>query len=307
MAAKHNDKRIHPGVPHRRIVGGIPCPDIMLAEDFDAVPSDVRTKLASLFGAIHGVAVTRIDRVEEDSARTRLSVEIDGWSPSLHRLAIRYLRDVPKDHDGEINDNAARIAFQNAVVEQVARSHAGMHMGLHAPLPLDIPKRGGGAGAGSKPLGIEMRHLLVDASLPALIAADDEDPVRILKGAIRDLHTQPEDSEGGSFVANGSAMVIECGLGRLVGVDTHIDVKGHPSSFDGLALHVNNVDVPETLLAQAAGRPLRDIVSVHPSLDDRIVRTADTDPSGRGGIIVSLEPSLITFGEVAEAAARWKR
>lgn len=303
---EHDDPRIPAGIPHRRIVGGIPCPDILLSGDDVSMEPRAQAALAASFLSIPGVMLRRIDEVSRKTGMARISMEIDGWSPSLHTISIQYMRDVPLV-DGEVTSDGIRKAYHDALIEQSARSAAGIHMGLYAPLTMDTPKRSGYAGGG-KPPYLEMRHLLVDASLPAVIAADSEDPVRTLKRVVRNLHTQAEDWQGGSFVADGVGLVMECGLGRLVGSETHIDMpRGHSATFNGLSLGIHGTAIPESVLEQAVGRPLRDIVAVHPALDSRIVRSASGVTGPGSGIDVTFEPQLIVFDDVEEAARRWKR
>jgi hypothetical protein len=301
MTEPHDDPRIHPGSPHRRIVGGIPTPDITLGKGFDGVSADVRAALAALFGGVPGVLVQRIDLVKRGRAETRLSVEIEGWSPSLHRLPVQYMRDV-RTTGGEVEPGDAHEAFRDAAIEQLGRSHCGRHMGLMAPLPVEAESLTSG-----KPFRIEMRHMLVDASIPALMVAEEEDPVETLRRTVTTLHMQPESSEGGAYLANGVGLILECGLGRLVGADTTIDSRDHPASYDGLALHVHRLQIPETVLQEAPGRMLREIVSIHPSLDERIIKSAENDASRAGSLLITLEASLITFEQVPDAAARWAR
>jgi hypothetical protein len=180
-----DDNRIHPGTPHRRIVGGVPCADIDFSPDGDMLPARVRARLSGLFGGISGVSVQRVATAMTGG----ISVEIEGWSPSLHRIEIQYVRHVEVPTGRQSLEDVDR-AFTDAIIEQVERSKAGVHMGLHAPMPLKptmphAPVRGSGPQS-SRP---EMRHLLVDASLPALAASDGEDPVALLHKLIESTAT----------------------------------------------------------------------------------------------------------------------
>jgi hypothetical protein len=88
-------------------------------------------------------------------------------------------------------------------------------------------------------------------------------------------------------------------------VSVDVDMRTGLGSYDGLALTTRRVRVPETALVHAVGRPLGDLMTIHPAIDHRIVKTADAEPGGVE-MVISFEPSLIEFAGIADAMALYQ-
>jgi len=301
-----SDDAIRPGTPHRRIVGGVPCAEIDLSNGAGILPGRIRHRLAGLFGGISGVGVQRLGV----TTKGQVSVEMQGWSPSLHRIDIQYARDMGGVAPEDLTTHMVDKAFMDAIVEQGERSKAGMFMELHAPLPLRPSEP---ASAMRNPVKrssmfakAEMRHLLVDASLPAVAASDGEDLDSMLRKLLDETHRAGKAWEGGSYVSDLTGHIIECGLGRVIGAEVDVTLSNAPGggygTYDGLALHLRGVTLPETVLIHAAGRPLGDMIKVHPALDGRVVQMAETE-AGAAAMVVRFEPSLIEYERMADAIA----
>lgn len=292
----------HPGTPHRRIVGGIPCPDLDLSDvgPDDLLGAAVRTRLQQIFAAIVGVSVVRIDG-HARGPKTLVSLELSGWSPSLHLISAQYM--VTMDRPAARVPDQVAEAFRPHAMEQLGRSMAGMHLRLTAPLPLSGRNGPGGVRVASG--HPEMRHLLVDASWPAVAASAGEDPVAALAKTVSTLHNGAIAWSGGNHLEQNGRVILECGLGRLVAdsMDVPIADVAVSASYDGLALIIYGRAFPETALVAASGRPLRDLVELHPALDGRIVREAESEPDKGRQTVIQFEPLLIPFGDVASAAS----
>lgn len=288
-----NDERIHPGCPHRRIVGGVPCPDLDLSNG-SGLDGEIHHVIATLFGQVPGVILRQLRVTSVGDHATSLTADVEGWSPTLHLIRASYTRTVRHQRDMSIDPEDAHKAFVEATLEQFNRSRAGIHMGIHAPLELKLIEK---SPVMIKPGVPEMRHLLVDSSWPVVAATTPEAARAILRKIILSLHE--EAYEGGSFLADGEALAIECGLGRVIGEQADVYGGAFGATFDGLSINLR-ASLPETMIVAAAGRPLRSVVELHPALNNRIIKTAT---SNDGRISIQLVPSLLCFDDIEQSFA----
>ena len=261
-----------------------------LATPGDPVPADVRAALHGDFGAIAGVAVHGVNILARSPGKLRFSVFVNGWSPSLHAVDINYLADVPVT-DGGFALATARRQFSWAVREQRRRAQRALSMGRALPLPADRDPVTGMEGP-------HLSHLHMDRALPPLAALDGDDLSGTIVDAVKDLHANPDDSNGGHRLADEMTSVSEVDghmvVGRLVPIDT---VPGKPCTFDGETLLIGGgADIPETVVALLPGRRVSDVMEVHPTLDVRTIVEAGWDD--HGGIALKLERDLAPLMEI---------
>lgn len=268
-----------------------------LTDGNETIGAAARAALHSAFGGISGVQVLGIYVLEDDVWTKRLSVSINGWSPSLHLVEIGYVADVALNKDGTVIRDDAVKAFAEAVGEQTRRAARGLALGRALPLP-----------AGENPVtgaaGPHVDHLLVDRALPVLADLDNDDFETSLINGVMDLHTQIQvPSNGGPHLADEITSVTEEGdrmtVRRLVPIDT---LPGIPCTFDGEILLVGGGrEVPETVMPALPGRPLRTLITIHPQLDDRLILEVGTGDAG--DMALRLEPDLVPVCEALRGQA----
>ena len=275
----------------------------LLADPNDIVPMEAHASLRAHFGSVPGVRVTRVGVRKSDVAGWSMMVSVRGWSPSLHELAIDYVRDVPiRSGALTITAHDAAHAFDDAVAEQRRRASDAMSMGR--PTPLDVDDDSNSYADVRRPV---CRHLLVDRALPVLAHLDGDDLGRLVAASVHELHRLPSDSMGGPLLADATTYVIEDVAARLVGVLVPIDtVDGKPSTFDGRWLRIGGgVDLPETVVGSLVGRKVRDVLPLHATIDDRIVVEAIASDD-EGNLALRLETLTIPMAGVEGELQRWR-
>jgi hypothetical protein len=274
-----------------------------LASPNDPIGAEVRAALHSAFGSVPGVRVSGVNAIAEGDHVRGVSVFLTGWSPSLHELHINYVATVPIDLHRTLDAETTLRSFAPALTEQRGRARNALSLGRALPLPYDSDPVVGGPS--DTP---HVSHLLVDRALPVLAALDGDHLEISLVEGVMDLHRDPQDSNGGPLLADSTTFVAaaDAGMvaGRLVPIDT---VPGTPATFDGRWLRIGGgalAAVPETVITMLPGRRVRDVVPLHPSLDDRIILEACEDERD-GDLALLLEPDLVPFGEIEAIGAPW--
>ena len=270
-------------------------------------------------GRIPGLVVKDVKATRASAQTTCVTVNVRGWGPTLHEAqgALMIRLPAPADEHSitgdEISDNGE---FQRFARVQALRAEAGMEMGLSAPMdptggsiPMDriasIRRR----------MPTEVRHLLVDASLPSVLATAGEDPLGDLRDGIRRAH-----AGGGNLVHGGDHRGVHfCGdiwlqevsadvLGieprvdrtlRIVGRAAVLEVpEGMTGSYDGRHLRLQGHGVPETVATVMPGMRLGDVVDLHPVLSERIVD--DVEIAADGEMWIGLVPDLLPLTEAVQ-------
>jgi hypothetical protein len=263
----------------------------------------------SAFGSIPGVSGVRVHHSRtKDAVPTHVvRVHASCWAPSLHEADLQIgHRTTTALKDPAIGDELLE-AFASAIGRQKRRAEAGLRHGIARPLPLTLVKRRVG-GALVQPV-IEMRHMHVDAALPVL-AADNglvDLPGVLREGVMRLLDAGDHSAEphDGDDLVVGEADVIVWNAGTMA-VGTRVALRSEPGRsihYDGTTVSIQGRPLAETMLAGAAGRPLRDIVQLHPAIDARIVRNAQAETvRGVDVIHVALEPRWAPWSTIERGA-----
>lgn len=216
---------------------------------------------------------------------TRLSIGMETWSPTLHRIGMKL----------SITDVEEAVALVERMARRAADAAA---LGIKRPLGLDTAR---------------IDHLHADASLIALSA----DASVSARDTVSILHARgTRGVRHGADVASADRFMREIdrpGLPALREVGWTIDLgttQDRPI-FDGrlLTFVVRNARVgdgqvvrpsslPATALLAIPGRPLRSLAQVHAALDDRIVRRVDDFASTPDTRVyeVEFEPMPVPLG-----------
>lgn len=257
-----------------------------------SLPPHMMTVIDMVSGRMHDIdGVSRVT-VDTLGTGTTASVRITarGWSPSLHpvRLQLRVQDDVTRT----VEEVAMGILKGLAPALDRQRGRAASAKRLTGRVePLDIG------------YGVDLQHMHVDASLDGLCRTAGYALADQLPAVVRRIHELASDHDGGlehrvavGFVAEhpgsrGGETIREAGL------MIPCDATGDRPSFiyDGAVLTIYAPPVPETMAAMMPGRPLRDLVMLHPSLDDRIVGTIGQQHVDKQHITITLKRDLVPF------------
>lgn len=247
-------------------------------------------------------------------------IAVDGWSPSLHFISMQWLAPILIT-DQVMDDIATNPgAFGATIVTmlapriaaQRARADAGLELGWVIPNDLDRPR---------PEHRTRIDHLMVDRSIADFVRDADRSrqpqvPTleRDLAKAIDYLHKHAFDDRGGPLLTSQTprCWVEERDDGtRHCG--THVTIRQDPSllgpdgrfapglmraAHDGRVLTVvpgNGDVIPETVTLAAVGRPLRDIIELHPAYDDRIIQSATMID---GALRFTLVPDDVLVGDL---------
>ena len=253
--------------------------------------------------AIDGLTQVTLDTVAMGPP-PHVRVAARGWSPSLH--PIRILLDVRVDLAREAHEIAADILDRIApeLDEQRRRSKAAYDL-FGRIEPLDLGH------------AVDLDHLWIDVSLDPLCRVAGYTLREHLPAIIRRVHGPTVDHRGGpvhgtlaGFVAERERASADGGFVREAGVMIPFDgTEGvgcqdgrppHPPfAYDGATLSIHAEPVPETVAALLVGRPLSDLVRLHPALDRRTIASIDQVEIGRHRITVKFTPELTPFKELA--------
>lgn len=214
-----------------------------------------------------------------------------GWSPTLHGTDVRRTEtlhltqeaiDEALDHFTTTFDALADL--QRSRVADAAR------LGYDRPLPTR-----------------EIDHLDVDVALPRL-RGDGPDATReAVLNAIRRAHSSSTTYHGGnalktSGVLLGDSMSDDGSRWRRVcapNVRLRSATGEHLATLRAFELDVHADHRPGDVLAKFVGRPLGDLMPVHPTLDQRIVRKVSNRTwKSRPGLIVGLDMDVEPIGDV---------
>lgn len=281
-----------------RMKADVTLPDaIDLSDPSGRLPLKLRMAFSQILGDVPGVHLDHVKLTNADGETPVMELAYHGWSPSLH--AIRYAVDYTIDHDPRSAAfiQAAATAIEASVDQQIQRHRAGARFGLAKPLFVD-----------KDDMKLETRHLTVDTALPLFAMLADDDLAWEIDQSIGQMHRRGATDDGSSLF-NGAAYALHCGLGHLVGTNIHYDMPGGDRLIcDGLSIEIIGRTVPEMALGQMEGRPLSDLTTIHPAIDGRIVRSAesgDADKSPR--MRITLVPEVIPMAKAPEYKARLAR
>lgn len=204
-----------------------------------------------------------IVRVARRRNRNMLEIKLDGWSPTLHRVAMNQLFDMPSEPHGHMaRELVGRVGRIIGMLER--RAAAGTAIGLRRPDE-----------AGRFP---DTSRLHMDLALARMTAT----PLACrngVSGATGRVHA-PTSSCGPyaftSHIGTQSDVVAEhtdAGGSVLREAGWKFRVPGAEGAvYDGHILTIKAEPVPVSVSSAMPGRRLGDLVRIHPGIDDYVVR-----------------------------------
>lgn len=252
----------------------------------DPLPTAARAALLGMMGGVSGVTPGTVNHVHSNSNGTRLRVTYTGWSPSLHAYDFDMEVNSPFQVDDKRLHRIPPASLDRAIDLQRRRLEAGVALGLHRPLPVPFTAFA----------GVETRHMHVDRTLVDLIGSMGGDFISDIAEAMANLHRSDDTFHCGDMLKDGDAWVRETDGLRLCGtiVGIHDQPPGRWITFDGRTLSIGGAQIAETAATMLTGRPLRDLVEVHPVLDGVTIRCVETLwEDGHPELGITLEPDHI--------------
>jgi hypothetical protein len=241
---------------------------------------------------VHGLSV-------DNAERTGLILEITGtgWSPTLHAMRLRWQIDLWKT-EGVDHKALAKAKDRNAVLAilapardviadvvrrtQAPRARLAPELGIHEPRRL--PRDTSTMTPREIDRQVDIRHVMVDPVAVDLLErwharqglpCEPADQRRELVASLVDLHA--EECDDGPAIrgvdARGMAVTLRDGPdgGRLQPLQPF--TFGEEPAFDGRFIWHDSL-MPETVIMQAPGRTVREVVDTGTTLDGRIITCA---------------------------------
>jgi len=220
-----------------------------------------------------------------------VTYSLKGWSPTLHHVQIRRMETLHLTQ--EAIDEAFGFftrTFDAVAALQRHRVADAARMGWDRPLPTR-----------------EIGHLDIDVALPTLQGKGPDATSESILNAIRRAHSRSTEYHGGNALKGGGVLLgdslTEDGSRwqRVCAPSVRMrSAEGaHVATLRAFELEVHAECRPEESLAGFEGRPLRDLMAVHPLLDERIVRRVSNRTwKARPGLIVGLDMEIEPIGEV---------
>lgn len=221
-----------------------------------------------------------------------------GWSPTLHSVRISREKRLPLTIGGKAIDLESFLerhgGDDDLVEHQRARAASAFSLGATKPLSLK-----------------EISHIHIDRDMPALRGDGAEKTRKAVHEAVRRTHTEARDYAGGPIMRASGVMLAESLQDdgewlRVAAVNVKIPAPdgGRMAKLTGFNIEVETDHLPETLMNALVGRRVGDMASVHPQLDQRIIRSITNRTSKvRPGIIVGIDLEVDPIDEVIAAAA----
>lgn len=229
----------------------------------DALLREINAAQASIPGM--GRVSTGFDTLKDALAgRTRL--QFRGWSPSLHDVGVQ-LRVDERTADDLIRTTET---VRRVVAIQRSRAERGRRRGRRTPYSVN-----------NRP---HLAHLHVDRALTTLTELSQYSLKATLRSRLEDMHRYTSYDGGANHIHDKTAVHEMDHEGTTISmVMTEIVVRDGVV-FDGSSLMVEQDRLPDTTLTALVGRPLADLVEIHPVIDGRIIQAArNMPPSALGG------------------------
>lgn len=238
--------------------------DLVDVGDTDLRCGILRTHGPAILADIPGLSGTGVDIHAGEMAAYAA-----GWSPSLHRVPMRTVWQMP----GPNEFDAAIQWFAGAATRLWRRSLSADALGMESPPP---------AATGG------IMHLDVDASLIELHGGD------VLARARQALKTAHGPRAAGRAIlgdeecGDNEGHVRERGSNRQVGWSIDIEVDDEIITYDGVGFTIFGQHLPDVVAAAACGRPVRDLVRTGTCLDYRIIEDVQSSTPLSNGCFHSL-------------------
>ena len=229
------------------------------ADPDDPLPTAARAGILSLLGGICGVTPGNVGLVKTDPTGTLLRITYTGWSPSLHAVDYDIEAFSPWQPDDPRLHRLPCETLERALDVQRRRLEAGVAIGLHRPLEAPRPAF----------VGVQTSHLVASKALIDLANALGHDFGEDIQEDLANLHHSDEADGLSEDLGDDRSWVSERNGMRACGRSVPIGEQdnGRWLIYDGIHLSIGGRQVSETAAIQLAGRPLRELVEVHPVLD----------------------------------------
>lgn len=242
----------------RRIADMLAEVDRLEMDDTQRRRHILSTHAPSILADIPGLHATGVDLLDGE-----FETYATGWSPSLHRIAMRTVRTIARP---DAMDATIRW-FAEAASTLWTRSVHAAALGMErAPLAT----------------GTNIMHLDVDASL---VEINGGDPIRWAARAVKASHATAAartTGVGGHTCAGGDSHVQERGAAREACWRVSIDVDGDEVTFDGSDVTFFGPAFPASVVAALPGRHVVDLIRTDTCLDARLVEEVDTTEIDNG-------------------------
>lgn len=288
---------------------GLPI-DLTAPHDVPMLPIEVavaRTvaELSATIGAVPGCHVSDMTDVQvTGTGSRRINLHVTGRSPSLHRQTWIWSTVVRIVGNGDSAILRGLADISDRLDLQRERADAAVALGHAFPLPMHD---------GYPPLEpIAIGHLTMDATALALrlnelpSGAPASGELHRLRALVRGIHRAVSDPAKRIAREDDAAVTDRSAADRRLDVRTLVPLPyGKSAHINGEMLIIPDASLPDTILATLPGRPLGDVISVHPLLDARIISKATNTPTSKGAarVRVTLKPCRVALSEVFDMEA----
>jgi hypothetical protein len=220
----------------------------------DALLREINAAQASIPGM--GRATTGFDTLK--TGLTRL--QFKGWSPSLHAVGIQVKVDERTADDLIRTTEAVR----RVVAIQRSRAERSRRRGRRTPYAVN-----------NRP---HLAHLHVDRALAILTELSQYSLKATLRSRLEDMHRFTSYDGGANHITDKTAVHEMDHEGGTISMTMTEIVVRDGVVFDGSSLVVEHDRLPATVISALVGRPLGDLVEIHPVIDGRIIQAAHNMP-----------------------------
>ena len=265
-------------------------------------PAATTAALAGMLGSINGCTLTGLSLTSRDGRkdpRAMVTADVSGWSPTLHRVAMEWRTVLAAEWTGErVADEphafAAWLERAYGAKADLQRRRASCAVGIGEPFPLRT-------GDARTP---RFDHLHADRGALALRLDSQSGRLRDAVGThLKQLHRDVGGYRGGATLENQGERAHEIGGHRTIRITANR--KGEVTMY-GEHLQIRRGRdagaIPDTVVVAMAGRPLRDLATVHPAVDGRIVREAGVaETFGSPTLWFDLAPDPVVLADMPSA------
>lgn len=239
--------------------------------------------------AIAGVEYVDVRWAAKGRMAPSVTMSFKGWSPSLHGITVEATEAMPQgieDEDALTGHFLER--FAPVIERQRMRARDAKALGASAPLPNG-----------------QVDHLMIDSAMPPIAREHGTDMMGTIRNTIGTLHSRNDTHHGGQLIRRPGMIIGESHQAdrtlRYVApsIKMRIDRRRRGVVHTGPWVLVTTDHLPETTLAAAIGRRIGDVVSIHPSLDERIIRQAENRRSPEQQIALGIDQHLEPVAAIA--------
>lgn len=256
---------------------------MQLKDANDPFKAHAKAPLLSAFGSISGVAVLQCDAEQIEVDGYLVSVVIEGWSPTLHRLEVSATEIVPTAHLSQ--GNLLVDSFREQLERQRMRSAAGVALGFAMPLEIETDREW-------------LQHVHYDRTLLVISRSHGWDVSARMPDEIEHLHENGLQEENTIFTdtvwaafENGRSMA---GCQHWLNGDQE---AREGAWYDGHRLAIPDHRLSETVLTAAIGRPVGSVAKLHPLLDAMLIKDIRNERRGSvPHVVMQIETDFILPG-----------